>query len=93
MGEELGSVYRSYGFEHQKGTLRHLAALAQLGPWAAHRHSFMSLIAAKHQQLDFFLVEIRKAKVKHKVSAEIKGRSYAGQSDTLIAAVAHHRSD
>jgi Ribonuclease HII len=61
--EELGSVYPGYGFEQHKGygTLRHLTALAQWGPWAVHRHSFMPVVAAERRQLDFFLVERRKA--------------------------------
>jgi ribonuclease HII len=61
--EALGSVYPDYGFEQHKGygTLRHLTALAQWGPQAVHRHSFMPVVAAEHRQLDFFLAEIRKA--------------------------------
>jgi ribonuclease HII len=57
--EGLGSVYPGYGFEQHKGygTLRHLTALAQLGPRAVHRHSFMPVVAAQRRQLDFFLVE------------------------------------
>jgi ribonuclease HII len=60
--QELGSVYPGYGFEQHKGygTLRHLTALAQWGPRAVHRHSFMPVVAAERRQLDFFLIEIRK---------------------------------
>ena len=54
--EELGAVYPGYGFEHHKGygTLAHLTALAQLGPLAIHRHSYLPVIAAEHRQPDFF---------------------------------------
>jgi ribonuclease HII len=56
---ELGSVYPGYGFEQHKGygTLRHLTALAQWGPQAVHRHSFMPVVAAQRRQRDFFLFE------------------------------------
>ena len=54
--EELGAAYPGYGFERHKGygTLVHLTALAQLGPLAIHRHSYLPVIAAKHRQPDFF---------------------------------------
>jgi ribonuclease HII len=56
MMEELGSVYPGYGFEQHKGygTSRHLTALAQLGPLAVHRHSFMPVVAAEHRQPELF---------------------------------------
>jgi ribonuclease HII len=54
--EELGSVYPGYGFEQHKGygTLRHLAALTQLGPLGVHRHSFMPVVASEHRQPELF---------------------------------------
>jgi ribonuclease HII len=56
MMEQLGSAYPAYGFEQHKGygTLRHLAALAQLGPLPVHRHSFKPVVAAEHHQPDLF---------------------------------------
>jgi ribonuclease HII len=75
MMAELGSVYPGYGFEQHKGygTLRHLTALAQLGPRAVHRYSFMPVIVAEHRQLDFFLVEVHKARSKtHKSLRQLK---------------------
>jgi ribonuclease HII len=65
--EELGSFYPGYEFEQHKGygTLRHVTALAQLGPLAVRRHSFMPVVAAEHRQPEFFPVEIRRARMKH----------------------------
>jgi ribonuclease HII len=60
--EELGEVHPGYGFGQHKGygTLRHLTALAQLGPLVVHRHSFMPVITAERRQPDLFHVEISK---------------------------------
>jgi ribonuclease HII len=60
MMEKLGEVHPGYGFEQHKGygTLRHLTALAQLGPLVAHRHSFMPVITAERRQPDLFHVDI-----------------------------------
>ena len=62
MMEKLGEVHPGYGFEQHKGygTLRHLTALAQLGPLVVHRHSFMPVITAERRQPDLFHVEISK---------------------------------
>jgi ribonuclease HII len=54
--DELGSVYPGYGFEQHKGygTLRHLAALTQLGPLPVHRHSFMPVTVSEQRQPELF---------------------------------------
>jgi len=67
--EELGAAYPGYGFERHKGygTLVHLTALAQLGPLAIHRHSYLPVIAAEHRQSDFFPMQI---------TEKIAGRQY-----------------
>ncbi|WP_255990413.1 ribonuclease HII [Chitinolyticbacter albus] len=46
--DELEALYPGYGFAQHKGypTAQHLAALAQLGPCAAHRRSFGPVRAA-----------------------------------------------
>jgi ribonuclease HII len=56
MMEGLADLHPDYGFEQHKGygTLRHLMALAQSGPLAVHRRSFMPVIAAEHRQREFF---------------------------------------
>jgi len=58
--EALGAAYPGYGFERHKGygTPAHLTALAQLGPLAIHRHSYLPIIAAEHRQPDFFPMQI-----------------------------------
>jgi ribonuclease HII len=60
MMEQLSEVHPGYGFEQHKGygTLRHLTALAQLGPLPVHRHSFMPVITAERRQSDLFHFEI-----------------------------------
>jgi len=64
--EELGALYPGYGFERHKGygTLAHLAALAQLGPLAIHRHSYRPVIAAEHRQPDLFPMQPREKNTK-----------------------------
>jgi ribonuclease HII len=56
MMERLADVHPGYGFERHKGygTLRHVMALAQSGPLAVHRRSFMPVVAAEHRQREFF---------------------------------------
>ena len=58
MMEKLGEVHPGYGFEQHKGygTLRHLTALAQLGPLVVHRHSFVPVITAERRQPDLFQI-------------------------------------
>jgi ribonuclease HII len=68
MMEKLSEVHPGYGFEQHKGygTLRHLVALAQLGPLVVHRHSFIPVIIAERRQPDLFHVEISKAWMRQK---------------------------
>src|SRR6516162_8830909 len=56
MMERLADLHPGYGFEQHKGygTLRHQTALAQSGPLAIHRHSFMPVVAAERRQREFF---------------------------------------
>jgi ribonuclease HII len=56
MMERLADLYPGYSFEQHKGygTLRHLTALAQSGPLAVHRRSFMPVVAAERRQREFF---------------------------------------